>query len=148
MAMDESVMDALSPEECIELLEATSVGRIGVVLGGAPMVLPVNYKWISDAHTPYLAVRTRPGNVIDRASPEVAFEIDGIDAFHRVGWSVLVRGMLHHLGQPTVAREVLDPHPWLQAERDSWLLIEPKSITGRRLRAVEIEWAFYVEGYL
>ena len=146
--MDDTLLEELSPTECLELLAACPVGRIGAVVDGAPLVLPVNYRLIPDAHTPYLAIRTRPDNVIDRAGPVVAFEIDGVDAYHRVGWSVLVRGTLHHLGAPTLAREVLDPHPWLHSDRDSWLVLEPTSITGRRLRTIDIEWAFHLRGYL
>jgi nitroimidazol reductase NimA-like FMN-containing flavoprotein (pyridoxamine 5'-phosphate oxidase superfamily) len=148
MAKANTTMDVLSLDECIDLLTSTSVGRIGVVVGGSPYVLPVNYRWVASADSPYVAVRTRPGNVIDRAVSDVAFEIDGVDDFHRCGWSVLVRGTLHHLGQPGLARELIDPHPWLDEDRDSWLLIEPKSISGRRLRAGEIEWAFHIQGYL
>jgi hypothetical protein len=35
--------------------------------------------------------------VIDRAELLVAFEIDSIDPYHQQGWSVLVRGTLHHV---------------------------------------------------
>jgi nitroimidazol reductase NimA-like FMN-containing flavoprotein (pyridoxamine 5'-phosphate oxidase superfamily) len=146
--MDDTLLEELSPSECVELLAACPVGRIGAVVDGAPLVLPVNYRWLPDERTPYLAIRTRPDNVIDRAGPLVAFEIDGIDPIHRVGWSVLVRGRLHHLGHATLVSDVIDPHPWLQADRDSWLLIEPESISGRRLRTVDIEWAFHWRGYL
>jgi hypothetical protein len=34
------------------------------------------------------------------------------------------------------------------AERDSWLVIEPFAITGRRLHAATREWAFHVDAYL
>jgi nitroimidazol reductase NimA-like FMN-containing flavoprotein (pyridoxamine 5'-phosphate oxidase superfamily) len=146
--MADAMLDELSRAECIELLASCPVGRIGAVVDGAPLVLPVNYRWIPDERTPYIAIRTRPDNVIDRAGPAVAFEIDGVDAYHHTGWSVLVRGALHHVMNPALAREVLDPHPWLQADRDSWLVIEPETITGRRLRAIDIEWAFHWRGYV
>jgi hypothetical protein len=35
--------------------------------------------------------------VIDRAALPVAFEIDHFDVSAREGWSVLVRGTLHHV---------------------------------------------------
>jgi hypothetical protein len=34
------------------------------------------------------------------------------------------------------------------ADRRSWLVIRPTAITGRRLRATEVQWAFSLRGYL
>ena len=78
-----------------------------------------------------------------------AFEIDGIDPAHQQGWSVLVRGTLHHV-DPDAAefRERFDPEPWLVEERDAWLVVDPFAITGRRLHPAEPEWAFHVRAYL
>jgi hypothetical protein len=45
-------------------------------------------------------------------------------------------------------RERFDPQPWILAERDAWLIIDPFAISGRRLRAREPEWAFAVDAYL
>jgi hypothetical protein len=97
----------------------------------------------------WVAVRTRPGNVLDRAPMPVAFEIDAIDPVHRRGWSVVVRGTLQHV-DPDAAdfRARFDPEPWLVSERDAWLVIEPFSITGRELHAAEAEWAFHPRAYL
>ena len=86
--------------------------------------------------------------VIDRASVMVAFEIDEIDPHRHEGWSVLVRGTLGHLDASEAAlREHFDPGSWL-AGRDSWLVVEPFAITGRRLIASEQGWAFDERGYL
>jgi hypothetical protein len=60
----------------------------------------------------------------------------------------MVRGTLHHLGDAPVARDLMDPHPWLAAERDSWLIIEVDEMSGRRLTADAPEWAFHLRGYL
>jgi hypothetical protein len=64
----------------------------------------------------------------------VAFEIDGVDVANQAGWSVLVRGTLHH-ADPDAAdfRNRFDPQPWLGDDRDAWLSIEPFEITGRRI---------------
>jgi hypothetical protein len=60
-----------------------------------------------------------------------------------------VRGTLHHV-DPDAAdfSERFDPEPWLTSERDAWLVIEPFAVTGRRLHAAEIEWAFHIRVYL
>ncbi len=62
---------------------------------------------------------------------------------------MLVRGTLHHV-DPDAAdfRERFDPEPWIVAERDAWRIVEPFSITGRRLHAGAPEWAFPDEAYL
>ncbi|MGQ0433823.1 MAG: pyridoxamine 5'-phosphate oxidase family protein [Microthrixaceae bacterium] len=148
------MLDNISLDECQALLRSNRVGRIAVVVDEFPVVLPVNYRIVettgreTSART-WVALRTRPGNVIDRAPMNVAFEIDGIDAPRREGWSVLVRGTLHHV-DPDAAdyRDRFDPEPWLITEREAWLVIEPFAISGRRLRAEEPEWAFHPRAYL
>jgi hypothetical protein len=71
---------------------------------------------------------------------QVAFQLDGVDQFRQQGWSVLVPGALHRV-DPDVAdfRERFDPQPWIIAERDAWLVVDPFAITGRRLHAAEPE---------
>jgi nitroimidazol reductase NimA-like FMN-containing flavoprotein (pyridoxamine 5'-phosphate oxidase superfamily) len=145
--MSDATTEELSREECMQHLAACPVGRIGVIVDGKPVVLPVNYRWIPGEVSPYIALRTRPGNVIDRGGTHAAFEVDGIDPYLRTGWSVLVQGTLHHLGEVTLVRETLDSHPWLEGDRESWLLIAPTSITGRRLHSPDVEWAFAARGY-
>jgi len=78
-----------------------------------------------------------------------ALETDSIDPVHRQGWSVLVRGTLHHVDPDTADfRTRFDPEPWMEAERDAWLVIEPFSITGRQLHPAEQEWPFHPTAYL
>ena len=78
----------------------------------------------------------------------MAFEIDGIDPIHHSGWSVLVRGTLHRVdAQAADFVTRFDPGPWAP-DRDAWLVIEPTSITGRRIPGPQPEWAFSVRAYL
>jgi uncharacterized protein len=145
----QSWLEELPLETCLDLLRQTSVGRIAVVVDGAPTVFPVTYRLAEPAGRTWIALRTRPGNVIDQASMNVAFEIDGLDPLHQEGWSVLVRGTLHHVDADAAGfRERFDPEPWLVDERDAWLIIEPFAISGRRLHAAEREWAFLLAAYL
>jgi nitroimidazol reductase NimA-like FMN-containing flavoprotein (pyridoxamine 5'-phosphate oxidase superfamily) len=150
--MPDAWLEELSDEECLELLRSRSVGRIAFNVDGLPFVMPVNYRLV-EAHgkTPgaWIALRTRPGNVIDRASDEVAFEIDNVDMLRQDGWSVLVRGTVHEI-DPDAAhvRERFDSNPWIAADRDAWLIIDPYAVTGRRLHAPRIEWAFNAGAYL
>jgi len=142
-------LEELPLEECLQLLREGSVGRIAVLHDEYPVVLPVNYRLVEASGRTWVAFRTRKGNVIDEAPMHAAFQIDAIDQAHRQGWSVLARGTLHHV-DPNAAdfRERFDSDPWLGPERDSWLILEPFSITGRRLHGAEPEWAFDPPAYL
>jgi hypothetical protein len=146
----------LDRASCVALLAAFDVGRLGVVDDdGCPVVLPVSYLLVDDGDAiehdggdtvggwVALAVRTRPGNVLDRPGRAACLEIDGVDPGHDAGWSVLVRGLL----RPVRATERFDPRPLLGTQRDAWLLLEPTVISGRRLVAPEMRWTFHPAGY-
>jgi nitroimidazol reductase NimA-like FMN-containing flavoprotein (pyridoxamine 5'-phosphate oxidase superfamily) len=137
-------LEELSQAECRLLLGLTAVGRIGFIVDGRPIVLPVNYQLLSDQSGLWIFLRTRPGNIIDGASKHVAFEIDGIDHEHQQGWSVLVRGALEHFEHDLLLerfRKQFDPQTWVSEERTSWLVIKSQTVTGRRLQTEDREWA-------
>ena len=145
----------LTYAECIDLLRSDTVGRIAVHADPYPLVVPVNYRLVEQpgpgrpAGDAWIAIRTRPGNRIDRAPMFVSFEIDGIDPVHRIGWSVLVAGTLHVVDdEASEFRTRFDPNPWLDDDRERWLVIEAARITGRQLVAAPTEWAFSVAAYL
>lgn len=145
--MKDARVEELPYEECLGLLRERSVGRIAVVVNEFPIVLPVNYRLVETSGPTWVALRTRPGNVIEQAPMNVAFEIDSIDVPHEQAWSVLIRGTLHHVDPDAAGfRERFDPAPWLTDERDAWLVIEPFFISGRRLHVAGSEWPFSVRG--
>ena len=147
--MSDTQLEELALDECLALLRGHSVGRVAVNDNEFPVVLPVNYKLVETSGPVWIALRTLPGNVIDRAAMPAAFEIDGFSISEEAGWSVLVRGTIHHVDADSADfRERFDPQPWLDAERDAWLIIEPFSITGRVLRSPQPEWPFHPHGYL
>jgi nitroimidazol reductase NimA-like FMN-containing flavoprotein (pyridoxamine 5'-phosphate oxidase superfamily) len=131
-------------------LRSHTVGRVAFVPDdGVPMTIPVNYRLVDSNDRTWVAIRTRPGNVLDRAEMFVAFEIDQVDEVHHEGWSVVVRGTLHHIDPDAAAfRERFDPEPWVVEERDSWLAVDAFAITGRSLHAPEGRWAFDAAAYL
>jgi nitroimidazol reductase NimA-like FMN-containing flavoprotein (pyridoxamine 5'-phosphate oxidase superfamily) len=149
MARAEAWLEELPYDDCLALLRQGAVGRIAVVVDEFPVVLPVNYRLAETSGRTWVAIRTRPGNILDRASMHVALESDSIDPGHRQGWSVLVRGTLHRV-DPDAAdfRSRFDPEPWMAAERDAWLVIEPFAVTGRQLHPAEREWPFHPTAYL
>ena len=135
-------LEDLDIDECRLLLGLSAVGRIGFVTDGLPVVLPVNYRLLSDELGLWIIVRTRAGSSVDGAPEHVAFEIDGIDYDHHQGWSVLVRGVLHHLDHNEIEllNQRFDPKPWPQQDESSWSAIKPTLITGRRVRGDDWEW--------
>ena len=50
----------LTEEECLVLLAANQLGRVGVVVDGQPLVFPVNY--VLDGHT--IVFRTGVGTIL------------------------------------------------------------------------------------
>jgi nitroimidazol reductase NimA-like FMN-containing flavoprotein (pyridoxamine 5'-phosphate oxidase superfamily) len=149
MAENDATLEHLSHEECLALLRAEIVGRIAFIVDDVPVILPVNYRLVETSGRLWIALRTRPGNIIERAPVNVAFEIDAVDHVQHQGWSVLARGTLHEVDADSAGfRERFDPEPWILAERDSWLVVDPFAITGRRLRGAGPEWAFVERAYL
>jgi nitroimidazol reductase NimA-like FMN-containing flavoprotein (pyridoxamine 5'-phosphate oxidase superfamily) len=123
----------LSRDECLELLQYHSfVGRVGFVLDGRPMVLPVNYLADPDS----VIFTTADGGLLSALSgSEVAFEVDDSRPLEHSGWSVLVRGVAQAVVDPedlaTLRRGPL--HSWAMPAPDRWLRIPIEEISGRRL---------------
>jgi nitroimidazol reductase NimA-like FMN-containing flavoprotein (pyridoxamine 5'-phosphate oxidase superfamily) len=146
--MDE--LEVLPEDACAALLRQHGVGRVALVVDDYPVIVPVNYRVVDVTGAPVIVLRTRPGNVIDKGGERVALQIDGFDTVHRSGWSVLARGLMHHIDDAAIAelRDALDPDTWIATGRDSWLAIERLKLSGRRLRGPEPQWAFHLRGYL
>ena len=146
--MTDAQLEPLEREACLRLLRESSVGRIAFVVDGDPIILPVNYRLVEPPSGPILAIRTRPGNVIEQAPESVAFEIDSVDPVQHTGWSVLVRGeLLHATPNSERFRELYEPGPWLE-DRDAWLLVDPWAISGRELRSADSSWPLHPGEYM
>ncbi len=147
--MDQTRLEEMSLAECLDHLRTERVARVSVIVNGFPLVLPVNFRIAEHGGGTWLALRTRRGGVIDQAPQPVAVEIDGIDVEAHHGWSVVVRGSLLHVDAHAADfAGRFDPEPWLQDDRDSWLIVEPFHISGRRLLEAGAEWAFSPDAHL
>src|SRR3954464_10696845 len=133
-----------STSDCELLLASLDIGRVAVVEGGVPLVFPINYKLATFGAKLVIAIRTRPGNVIDHPGKPVCFEIDGVDPGRDGGWSVLVRGVLVE-SSPDPDH---DSQPLDSEDRDAWRIIIPTHITGRRVLNRSALWSFHAAGYL
>lgn len=123
----------LPVDECLCLLAAMSVGRLGLTAPGGPVILPVNYAL--DGRT--VIFRTAEGGKLDAAvgGAPVAFQVDRLQPADESGWSVLVRGTAEVVSDPAEldrARELL-AQPWAPGERQHVVRIRPESVTGRTI---------------
>ena len=98
-------IDDLDEEVCWRLVDSAVVGRVGFVLDGAPMILPVNFDL--DGRT--IVIRTAQTSLLEAVAggAAVAFEIDHSDETAETGWSVLVLGLGEEVTEPraVAARE-------------------------------------------
>lgn len=126
-------LERLGTAECWQLLTQTPVGRIGVVIGGAPEIYPVNH--VVDGDT--LVLRTDPGTKLAGLAmhPAVCYQIDGIDTDRRTGWSVLVKGRATELHSVDERRRAmsLPLDYWTAGTKPHWIRIQPSEVTGRRI---------------
>jgi nitroimidazol reductase NimA-like FMN-containing flavoprotein (pyridoxamine 5'-phosphate oxidase superfamily) len=126
-----SGLEVLDPDECKALLAQDVIGRVAVVIGSTPTILPVNYALDGDA----IVLRTMPGSRLDVGQGHAAFEVDSFDRTTQSGWSVLVTG---HLEEVTVYQakdlarlKALPVVPWARGDRTLWLRLRPSYISGR-----------------
>jgi len=123
----------LMPAECRRLIAPGGVGRIAFGTISGPIVVPVNFAVLADS----IVIRTAEGTVIDgHAGEQVALEVDHIDEALCQGWSVLVRGPAHRVAHPAELRRLQEDAvvwPWAGGEREVYVRIIPREITGRRI---------------
>jgi uncharacterized protein len=127
-------LEELERDVCLRLLDRAPLGRLAVVIGGRPLVFPVNFTLDGSA----IVLRTEEGTKLHAARRgPVAFECDGIDGAYHTGWSVLALGDAEEVVDPNeLARlERLPLAPWCTGPRSVWLRIRTTSITGRRIPA-------------
>jgi nitroimidazol reductase NimA-like FMN-containing flavoprotein (pyridoxamine 5'-phosphate oxidase superfamily) len=135
MVSKHSGIEVIDSDECRRLLALDVIGRVAVVIGAAPMILPVNYALDGDD----IVVRTMPGSKLDVGQGHAAFEVDSFDRETQTGWSVLVSGHLEEVSWYNIKDmervQSLAVEPWAKGERNMWLRLRPGFITGRIVRS-------------
>ncbi len=100
-----------------------------------PAAVPVNYAVAGHD----IVFRSEDGGKIRELREfDAAFEVDHIDEASHSGWSVLVRGTSKEVGferLPELLRQIHGgvPTPWKKGIHKIWVVITPKTVTGRRL---------------
>src|SRR4051794_6783895 len=125
-------LEMLERDECDRLLRDHHIGRIAIVVGGQPLVFPVNYVM----HDGAVVFRTARGTKLFGAiGRPVAFEIDDNDAMYHEGWSVLAVGEAEDVRDAVALARLraLRLQPWSEAPKDHYVRIRPRAVTGRRI---------------
>jgi nitroimidazol reductase NimA-like FMN-containing flavoprotein (pyridoxamine 5'-phosphate oxidase superfamily) len=134
------VVELLDEAECLRLISAGGVGRIGYTGRFGPTVVPVNYA----LHEETIVFRTGQNSPmgedlrtgIEHAESKVAFEIDELSPTTREGWSILIQGTAHPVDSEAERALVVQSgvEPWAGGEKELFVRIIPTRITGRRIR--------------
>lgn len=127
-AVDRTGIEVIDGDECMRLLRGRRVGRLGIVVVGEPVILPVNYAVAGET----VVFRSAPGSKLDMGPRAPAcFEVDEFDESMHIGWSVLVAGRLEEIDAGEAGAAGVTP--WAPGERDHWMRLVPRRVTGRRV---------------
>ena len=122
----------LSREECYRLLSAGGVGRIVLSTDRGPVAIPVNYR-VAGSDVVF-RVEGRSSVARHLPSDPASFEVDHIDDPLFEGWSVLLTGRAHVVDHRSDVTGVPEVVPWAGGQRDTYVRLEPHTVTGRRIR--------------
>jgi nitroimidazol reductase NimA-like FMN-containing flavoprotein (pyridoxamine 5'-phosphate oxidase superfamily) len=134
------IVEPMDEAECLRLISAGGVGRVGYTGRFGPTMVPVNYAlyegtivFRTGQHSP-MGEDLRTG--IEHAESKVAFEIDEISLATREGWSILVQGGARPVDSETERASVMQSgvEPWPGGEKELFVRVIPTRITGRRIR--------------
>lgn len=126
----------LSDAQSWDLLRTALVGRLAVIVDGAPEIFPVNHQVDHGS----VVFRTAAGTKLAAAlGQRVAFEVDGYDPEMATAWSVVVKGTAQEVKG---LYNVLDAFelpllPWHSAPKPYFIRIEPSSLSGRRFEVTD-----------
>ncbi len=129
-------VEELGRDECLTRMATQRLGRLGVVVDGVPLVLPMQFAMEGET----VVLQTNQGaKTLNAPLSSVSFEVDQVDWDEGVGWSVLLQGygadISSALDQRSEALRSLTIQSWAPPPADRWLKIIPRKITGRVIRA-------------
>jgi nitroimidazol reductase NimA-like FMN-containing flavoprotein (pyridoxamine 5'-phosphate oxidase superfamily) len=127
-------LEVMGRDVCLDLLGQHEYGRLGVVNGGQPVVLPVNYALDGED----IVFRTGDGGKFHALvrGAKAALEIDDIDETAHTGWSVLATGRVEEVESRTEQERLAQEcpiSPWADGDRSHWMVIRAPRLTGRRI---------------
>ena len=127
-------LELLSESDCRDLLSRGGLGRVGITMGGLPVILPVTFAFVDD----HIVFRTGRGTKLNVATSGhiVAFETDCYDEIEHRGWSVLAVGRASRAepGELSVDADRLGLKPWDDGSAE-YVRVRCEMLTGRRIVA-------------
>ncbi|WP_433427679.1 pyridoxamine 5'-phosphate oxidase family protein [Nonomuraea sp. CA-141351] len=133
MQLNSSGLQALSREECLDLLATTPIGRIVFTEHALPAVQPVNF--YLDGRS--IVIRTSIGSKLAAATRRavVAFEADEFDPELRTGWSVTAVGYSRAVTDPAELDRLaaLPLTASAPGSRDHYIVVDAEQVSGRRI---------------
>jgi hypothetical protein len=121
-------------QECLKLLRSSPLGRVALTTPMGPRIVPVNYR-VQDGD---VVLRTTPTSLLGTYGwdTELAFEVDHVDERKREGWSVVALGkgeLVEDVDEVTRIWLQGDPEPWADGQRNAYLRLHVRELTGRRV---------------
>jgi uncharacterized protein len=129
---DPGPLEVLDEAECLRLLTATRLGRVGIAVDGVPAVFPVHYRL--SGRDPVFLTSATSRLARDGDGQPACLEIDDADPENHTGWSVLVTGeaaVVTDTGELSEVR-ALPLRPWV-GEGDVFVRLRTLAVTGRRV---------------
>lgn len=125
----------MTVDECLDLLRTNIIGRVALSTPVGPRIVPVNYAMHGDDT---IVFRTAPYSELGTYgwNTELAFEVDHLDYDAHHGWSVVAFGRGELVEDPVEVDEIRrdwDPRPWAEGQRNLYMKIHWRRLTGRRL---------------
>ena len=128
-------LEFLTDWECHQLLNRSSIGRVGVAVAGVAVILPVRFAMVGDD----VVFFTGRGLKLDAANEHktMTFQIDGFDRHRGAGWSVLVVGSAEEIDRSELyGRKGETLHPAAPGDRNHVIRIRTDMVSGRRFGPV------------
>jgi uncharacterized protein len=133
MPLIDNGLEILSAEQCRDLLQRSTVGRVAVTVAALPAIFPVNYAVLDGQ----IIFRTGDGTKLRAALEKavVAFQVDHFDGSVASGWSVMAVGLAEEITDPhdLAAAEALGLLPFAAGDRSHYIRIAPEFLSGRRI---------------
>ena len=127
-------LEPMTGEECWACLREATLGRVGVLAGREPLVLPVNFAVDGER----IVFRTGVGtkfHAMVQGQP-ISVEIDGVDETYHHGWSVLAVGRAEEVTDTAELQRLASRvrlRPWAGGDKAHWMVLDPDRVTGRRI---------------
>jgi nitroimidazol reductase NimA-like FMN-containing flavoprotein (pyridoxamine 5'-phosphate oxidase superfamily) len=136
----------LDEAECWAFLAHHWLGRVALVHMGEPTVFPVSYVVDGDS----IVFRTAPGTKLARAAvgAPAAFEVDEASKLFETGTSVVVHGTLREVRDKAERLRLADLplRTWAPGDRDHFVRVEARSVSGRRIGRPGLEEGLDADG--